>query len=55
MQQIKNNKPITNPDMNMYISQQTQSDIDEAEVAALRGTEEVELGGFSTHDGFTEY
>ena len=40
--------------MNVYMSQQTQLEIDEAEAAELRGNEEVDVGGYSMHDGFTE-
>ena len=38
--------------MNVYMSQQTQSKIDNAEAAALKVTEEVDIGGFSSYDGF---
>ena len=36
------------------MSQQTQSEIDKAEAAALEGTELVDIGGFSSHNGFIE-
>ena len=36
------------------MSQYTQSELDEVETEALKNTELVGIGGFSTHDGFTE-
>ena len=36
------------------MTQNTQSELDAAEVDAADGTEMVDIGGFSQYDGFTE-